>query len=311
MKQIISGAILAAAMTVQASAVERQTFVYDIAGTDTLCVDLYRGESMPANAPAVIFAFGGGFTHGSRDDVRYQPMFNFLADNGVAVVSADYRTMLAKANPADLADVEDFAEALSGAIQVAVLDFTRATAFTLSKADDWGVDTSRIFAAGSSAGAITVLQTAYESANRNAAVGALPQNFAYAGVISMAGAVLSDGTPRWRSTPAPMMLFHGDADSTVPFDRATVGSFGLFGSKSIAESLMSEQYPCTFWKICGADHSVAISPMDNHCGAILDFIRAVCRNRATITTVEERQPNQKPYKTDFTLGDYIRSNLGN
>ncbi len=311
MKYFFLSAIFAAASIMPSFAAERQTFVYDIAGTDTLRVDLYRGESMPAKAPAVIFAFGGGFSHGSRDDVRYQPIFNFLADNGVAVVSADYRTMLAKANPADLADVEDFAEALAGAIQVAVLDFTRATAFTLSKADDWGIDTSRIFAAGSSAGAITVLQTAYESANRNAAVGALPQNFAYAGVISMAGAVLSDGTPRWRSTPAPMMLFHGDADSTVPFDRATVGFFGLYGSKSIAESLMGQQYPCTFWKICGADHSVAISPMDNHCGAILDFIRAVAGGRATITNVEERRPDQEPYKTDFTLADYIRSNLGN
>ena len=308
MKHLIIS-MLAACMCVPAFAAEKATYVYDVAGTDTLRVDVYTSPAIKENAPAVIFAFGGSFKTGQRDDARYVPMFNFLADNGVAVVSADYRTMLAKLDPADVSEPEDFAEALGGAIQIAMLDFTKATAYTIAHASEWNIDASKIFACGSSAGAITVLQTQYEAFNRSSAVGALPSGFSYAGVISMAGAVLSDGTPRWRRNPSPIMLFHGDADSTVPFERATLGSFGLWGSKAISKSLTENKVPNTFWQVMGADHSVAISPMDNHCGAILDFIHAVCEGRADITVVEERNPDQAPYKTDFTLLDYLKSNL--
>ena len=308
-KALFIGAIIALFSSLAAEAAKKSSFVYDIAGNDTLRVDVYKCENGTQTSPALIFAFGGSFKHGQRDDARYLPMFNFLADNGVTVISADYRTALSNLDPADINEPEDFADALTGAIQTAVLDYTRATAFTVSHASEWGIDPTRIFACGSSAGAITVLQTQYELCNRNTAPGALSANFNYAGVISMAGAIFSDGTPRWRRSPAPMMLFHGDADSTVPFDRATIGTFGLWGSKSIAESLNTIDAPYTFWKILGSDHSVAISPMDKHCGAILDFIHAVCESRATITNVEERRPGQSPYKTDFTLEDYLRSNM--
>jgi len=308
-KNLLISSMLVLGVVFSSSAARKHTYVFDIAGTDTLRVDVYQDTHSAEKTPAVIFAFGGSFKHGQRDDSRYVPMFNFLADNGVTVISTDYRTMLSKLDPANIEEPEDFAEALGNAIHVAVLDFTRATAFTLAHADEWNIDKTQIFACGSSAGAITVLQTEYESCNRSATIGALPAGFNYAGMISMAGAILSDGTPRWRRTPAPMMLFHGDADSTVPFDRATVGTFGLWGSKAIAESLTDLKVPNTFWKVLGSDHSVAISPMNNQPGAILDFIHDVCNDRATITTVEERKPDQTPYKSDFTIEDYLRSNM--
>lgn len=308
-KKLFISAIIALSLSLAAEAAEKRTHIYNIAGPDTLRVDVYKSNECKETTPALIFAFGGSFKHGQRDDARYLPMFNFLADNGITIVSTDYRTALSNLDPADISEPEEFAEALTGAIQLAVLDYTGATAFTISHAAEWGINPSQIFACGSSAGAITVLQTQYECCNRNTPIGALPADFNYAGVISMAGAIFSDGTPRWRRTPAPMMLFHGDADSTVPFDRATIGTFGLWGSKSIAESLNAIDSPYTFWKILGSDHSVAITPMDKHAGAILDFIHAVCDSRASITNVEERQPGQKPYKTVFTLEDYLRSNL--
>ena len=307
--KILLSALLASCMAVTATAAEKRTYIYDIAGSDTLRVDVYKGTDTTDKTPALIFAFGGSFRHGQRDDSRYLPMFRFLADNGITVVSADYRTMLSRLEPADIDGPEEFAEALTGAIQTAVLDYTRATAYIISHADEWDINQNQIFACGSSAGAITALQAEYEICNRNASIGSIPAGFNYAGVISMAGAIFSDGTPRWRRTPAPMLLFHGDADSTVPFNRATMGTFGLWGSESIAESLTALNIPNTFWKILGADHSVAITPMDNHSGAILDFIHSVCSQRATITTVEERIPGQGPYKTDFTLKDYLQSNM--
>ena len=309
MKNLIAGAVLALCTILPSAAAQNRTYIVEITGTDTMRVDVYKSADMAEKTPVMIFAFGGSFKTGHRDDPRYVPMFRFLADNGVTVVSTDYRTMLARLDPADITGPEDFAEALGGAIQVAVLDFTRATAYTLRHTAEWGIDPTKVFACGSSAGAITVLQTEYESCRRSTPLAALPEGFRYAGVISLAGAILSDGTPSWRTLPAPMMLFHGDADSTVPFDRATVGTFGLYGSKSIAEGLTAKEVPNTFWKVLGSDHSVSISPMDNHCGAILDFINSVCDGRAAITTVEERRPGQEPYKSDFTIEDYLRSNM--
>lgn len=311
MKRTAALAIIAVIIALGLQAAEKQTFVYDIADADTLRMDVYAATASSSEpSPAVIFAFGGGFSHGSRDDARYLPMFNFLADNGVKVVSVDYRTALAKIDPTDISDPYDFAVALRSAIQTAVLDFTHATTYVAAHADEWGIDPAAIFAAGSSAGAITVLQTQYQNCNQNEAVEILHPAFRYAGVISMAGAIFNDGLLRWRRMPAPMLLFHGDADSNVPYDRATAGTFGLWGSKRIVESINGAGVPYTFWTIAGANHSVAISPMDNHCGDILDWIRSVVQGRAAITVVNERPVDLKtPYNTTFTLDDYIESNM--
>ena len=100
--EILLSALLASCMAVTATAAEKRTYIYDIAGSDTLRVDVYKGTDTTDKTPALIFAFGGSFRHGQRDDSRYLPMFRFLADNGITVVSADYRTMLSRLEPADI-----------------------------------------------------------------------------------------------------------------------------------------------------------------------------------------------------------------
>lgn len=306
-KRLLLLLCLACTLCASLRAAEKQTFTFDVAGGDTLRLDLYRPTNVDKPTPAVIFAFGGAFMRGNRDSEQYLPFFHFLADNGVAVISTDYRTLLAKADPADLADAEEFAGALSGAVQGAVTDFVHATLFTLGHAPVWNIEPTQIFACGSSAGAITVLQAEYQNCRGAAPI--IPGGFNYAGVISFAGAIFSDGTPRWRRNPAPLMLFHGDADSNVPYNQATMGGYGLYGSKSIAKSIENLKTPYTFWTVLGADHAIATTPMTQHCGAVLDFIHAVCQGRAGITTVEQKALEQAPYRTDFTILDYIKANL--
>ena len=106
------------------------------------------------------------------------------------------------------------------------------------------------------------------------------------------------------SKPCPMLLFHGDADSNVPFDKLTMGDAGLYGSLAISESLKELSVNHWFHRFNGADHSVAIDPMVRNKGEIYDFIQAVIPGKVydmnAVTTVKNGE-----YKTAFTIRDYI------
>lgn len=287
------------------------TETYDVNGTDTLRLDFYRAETK-GESPVMIFAFGGGFKGGSRDDASFKPMFEYLVRNGVSVASVDYRTLLKDVTPERMMSAEGFKANLVAAIDTAAVDFLRATAYIISESGKLGVDTTRIFACGSSAGAITVLQAEYTVCNlpEVAADCGLPAGFNYSGVISMAGAVCSNGAPVWSKRPCSMLLFHGDADAIVPFEKATLDGFGLWGSKAISDGLTAAGIPHRFHRVDGASHEVAGTPMTDNPGEIHDFIRAICEGRNDrITKTVEKRPGQEEYKTDFSILDYIKANL--
>lgn len=55
----------------------------------------------------------------------------------------------------------------------------------------------------------------------------LPDDFNFAGVIAFAGAIPgTDNDLVWKRKPAPIQMFHGDADCSVPYDKLTYGSIG-------------------------------------------------------------------------------------
>lgn len=307
MKRIALILLVFLSLTSSFATPQKETFVFDIAGNDTLRLDLYQAKSEKP-APVVIFAFGGAFMRGNRDDARYVPFFEFLVNNGVSVVSTDYRTKLKGINPATVSSMHVLADRLGDAVSSAVTDFFKATAFTTAHAAEWNINPEQIFACGSSAGAITVLQAETELCNATKAVYGFPKDFNYAGVISFAGAIFSYGEPYWRKAPAPIFLFHGNADSNVPFHAATVESFGLWGSESIVNELAEAGYPTWFHRVNGADHSIAISPTNTDCGEVLDFIHAVISGKIEPRTIIEESGN-KNYQTEFSLEEYLLSNL--
>ncbi len=305
----LTALLLLTAATLFAGGVERDTYIFGIQGNDTLRVDTYRTtETVTSPRPVVLFAFGGGFRTGSRAESDYMAFFHHLANQGIIVVSTDYRTGLKGLDATAIKTADDFTAALQNAIGMAVTDFYGATSFILNKCEEWGADPDKIIACGSSAGAITALQAEYMICNSSPLASALPEGFNYAGVLSFAGAICSVGQPVWEKSPCPMMLFQGDADNIVPYGEVTVGDKGLYGSRYIANQLNQSGSPYWFYTISGAGHEMAGTPMVDKLDEIDFFIRRfVIDEKASCT--ETVVPGKTGYKTDFTIEDYIRANM--
>lgn len=290
------------------------TFVYAVKEGDSLRLDRYTyapALEPDRPAPCLLFVFGGAFIEGSRDADNYRPFFEYLARKGYAVVSIDYRLGLKKPLAAGQLSPENFPQLLPQAVLMAVEDLYDATRFVADNAREWGIAPERIVACGSSAGAITVLQGEYLIANRHPLTAVLPQGFDYAGVISFAGAVVDAGDDlHWASAPAPIMLFHGDADSNVPYDALRLGGAGFFGSKYIAAQLAEMKSPYYFYSVENADHAIATVPMNNYRDPIDYFLSQLVGERlpAMIDT-RERFAYARPVDKNFTVEDYIRSNF--
>lgn len=289
-----------------ATAASFETYVYNVCEGDTLRLDYYRPTQ--ADAPLMVFAFGGGFMGGQRHTADFDSLFNCLCDNGVAVATVDYRTVLLADGPETVSTIDGLCNALYRAINVAVTDYTMATRYLLANSADLGFDPAKVFAAGSSAGAITVLQT--EISVCNGVQTALPEGFNFAGIISMAGAVCALGEPQWDTAPAPMLLFHGDADSNVPFDHIAVGGFGLYGSQFISRQMVDAHVPHQIHIVRGATHRVSTSPCVDYQGEVLDFIRTVSAGKFDRIVITDDAPAKpQTYQTEFTVEDFIRSNM--
>ena len=256
----------------------------------------------------MIFAFGGGFVQGARDTDFYQGYFERLADEGIVVVSIDYRLGL-KTLPAD-GGIVAMIGAFDNAVTIAVEDIYAATNYVCDNAQEWGVDTSMIMLSGSSAGAISVVQAEWMRCNGDERAAVLPDGFRYAGIVSCAGAIFSiDGRPRFDSMPAPMMLFHGTSDSNVPYDHASMFGVGFYGSAYIVKQLDKLDVSYWFYSAEYVDHTLAGTPLIDQCDLIMQFIRDFVfegRRMRIRTDVENLSLERQP--TRFRAMDYIRTN---
>ncbi|WP_295939823.1 carboxylesterase family protein [uncultured Alistipes sp.] len=314
MRRILVLFTLLAAFTAQAQKIEKQTFVYAVKEADTLRLDRYVALSADsARKPCLLFVFGGGFVRGTRDKERYLSYFEHYANKGYVVVSIDYRLGLKKAMAAAPLDEQTFPQAWLTTLAMATGDLYDATAYVLRNADAWGVDKDLIVSSGSSAGAITVLMGEYGICNNHSmAREKLPQNFRYAGVIAYAGAIFDmQEEMRWAKNPAPIMLFHGDADRSVPYGRITYEGAGFFGSEHIAEVLTQRRVPHWFYSVANAGHGLAVTPMDDNREEIDSFLEKLVRKRQPLVIDSYVTPLDKPeVPKNFTLMDYIRANYG-
>lgn len=284
-------------------AINKSTFTFANKDSLTLKLDKYRLKETENQQACILFVFGGGFINGSRDDKNYNDYFNFLTKQGFTVISIDYRLGLKGQKGIGPLNYKP----LKAAIKIAVEDLFDATSFAINHAGEWKIDTSRFIISGSSAGAITVLQAEYENRNKYASSQKLPLGFQYAGVISFAGGIFStDGGLKWKENqPCPMMLFHGEEDKTVPYNKIRFFKLGMFGSKTIAGKLKKEKTPYWFLSFKNSAHEIANTPMHDNHEEILYFINTYVlekqrvQNESKINLIDKEKPKKNSSYKDL------------
>lgn len=239
-------------------------------GGQKLCLDIYRDDKAKSEGRCLIFVFGGGFMEGNKSEPLNKAFCTKMAEQGMTVAAMDYRLGMKGAGKVGVLDTKP----IDNAIHMAVEDLYAATKFLVDNKEKYGIDDSKIFICGSSAGAITVLQADYERANKmESAQKYLPENFCYAGVISFAGAIFShEGTPDYKTAPAPTFFFHGTEDKLVAYNKIRFFNKGLFGTKSLVKRFEKMGFTYRVFRYVGYGHEIASSPMERNVADVTTFI---------------------------------------
>ena len=252
------------------SEVSKTTFKFDTYNNESLQFDYYVAKKSREETPLLVYAHGGGFSGGARDDKIFVSFATKLAQRGYAVASVSYRlTMKDTGFGCDVETSKKIA-----AIDSATQDISLAIKYILKNSEKFRINRNKIILAGSSAGAETVLNLVYVSDKHP-----LPFNFTFAGVISMAGAITTLDKINHK-TAIPTMFFHGTSDETVPYNvgahrycsSTDTGYLLLYGSAAIAKKLKTLDAPYYLYSIKGGSHSWASLPITNCLNEILDFL---------------------------------------
>lgn len=117
-----------------------------------LDMDIYYPKEpvMRSRRPLLLLIHGGAFYNGDKQDLGYPEMGHHFAERGYVVASINYRLGFKPLAP-------DVDRAGYRALQ----DAHAAVCYLIDNADEFGIDTTHIFAAGTSAGAITALNLAF------------------------------------------------------------------------------------------------------------------------------------------------------
>jgi len=177
--------------------------------TQTLLLDLYRpvGDTVTAR-PAIVWIHGGGFRQGTRTSPEIVDQATAFARKGFVGVSISYRLTATGCFPVSASCLQAIIDAKHDA--QAAVRWLRANATT------YGIDPTRIAAAGTSAGAITALNVGYGAEDVGDS-GNPGHDSTIRAAVSLSGArILTRANPG----EAAALLFHGTADPIVAYASA-------------------------------------------------------------------------------------------
>ncbi len=253
--------------------VDFKTETYLKTHTEALKLDIYQPKNDDANnRPLLLFVHGGGFAGGARDEPEIAEFCKNMARRGIVAISMSYTlTMKGKSFGCDQS-----AENKLATFKQAGFEINEAANFLLEKKSELKINSELVVLAGSSAGAEAVLHAAFLPETQKS----LPAGFQYAGLISMAGAII-DLNLITKETAMPMQLFHGTCDDLVPYGSAPhhyceqkdAGYLMLHGAGSITKHL--ETLNKSFYLVtgCNDNHSWAGKPFKYYQEEIADFIQ--------------------------------------
>jgi predicted esterase len=254
--------------------VKVDTYTYANKDGQNLDLDFYAPIPDPEqHRPLIIYVHGGGFSGGSRNSPEIASFCRELATYGYACASITYR--LTRQNKETGFGCDCTAVEKLNTFHSAVEDLQDATFFLVERREVLGIDPQKMILAGSSAGAETVLNTAYQPPY---CYGLDSGPVSYAGVISMAGAI-PDTTRLFRESAITSLLFHGTCDDLVPYASAPhrhcrpdqPGYLPMHGSLTISRKLAELGVPYWLHTTCGANHEIAGKPMQDHMDVIIQF----------------------------------------
>jgi acetyl esterase/lipase len=176
-----------------------------------LKLDVYQPNGDTATArPAIVWIHGGSFCCGSRNSQEIVEEATRFAQKGFFNVSIDYRLRPGGCSAS---------APTSGCVQ-AILDAQHdaqaAVRWLRAHAVEYRIDPDRIAAAGTSAGAITAMQVAYNSEDPGTSGNAGLSSKVHA-AVSLSGAQLLG---RIDKGEPPALDFHGTNDPLVPYQWA-------------------------------------------------------------------------------------------
>ena len=285
---LISFVIISATLSAQ-NTIQKEILVYATKDGQKLFLDKYVDSrtQFTGRRPVMIYVHGGGFSTGSSKNALQIKYNKHFAAQGFVSISMNYRLSIKADTPFDRGK-------LSQAAALATEDLIDATAFVISKAKEWNIDTEKIIISGGSAGAITCLNAEYAIISQGKFAEKLPEDFNYAGVISHAGNVIvQQDTLDWKKIPCPMLLMHGSADQLVTFNSSKIGNTLFAGSNYLHKQFEKMNAPHWLYEEVDADHIVALKPLQYNFWEIDSFIQRFVLNKSN-AIIHTQWKDKKP-----------------
>ncbi len=290
--------------------------------TQELYMDIYQpyGDTV-TERPVVMFAFGGAFVQGSKNDWYVKEVCNHFSKAGYVCAAMDYRTGIDYLEILQLQHMRIFFRPMQdyrGAVQYLKWDFSE-------NGNTYRIDTNMIFAGGASSGGITALMMQNcDKPNEMAEMGNISalnalggfysstgfyQNYGWnvAATINIAGALIN---ANWiEQGDDPIISAHGDADQVVPYGYGPLGGgllggfFDLQGSY-VVDSIARTKGVCSYlYTMEGRDH-----PSESM--GVEYFYSIVYRIMLRMNAVRNNLSFCCPLKVDITPGDTLYYSAG-
>ncbi|MEM6517119.1 MAG: lipase, partial [Bacteroidota bacterium] len=172
---------------------------------------------------------------------------------------------------------------------MATEDYLDATKFVIENQELIQVDTTKIIAGGSSAGAEGVLNAVFMKDYFLDDTSAY-DDIKFAGLFSLAGAMVNSDFIK-KENALPTILFHGSKDNLVPYaisahhqcEPNRKGYIILHGTEAISKKLDDLGKSYYFHKAIGAGHELSSIPF-GQLDTVLEFINKTIINKEIIQT---------------------------